>query len=161
MGIHSNIETRAELLKHGCLHNLVKSCEQHRSFWGESSRNEMSHKDQGTLSPDFKREWLLGNMKQHRSLCWCMFQVVKILPWNMLFCSLLSGKKKNTQIRQITVISNTISSTNSEQLLTVRLSFGPSSWTTDTSITQWSKLSKQFTLFDTGKHWHHVWVKLD
>lgn len=36
-------------------------------------------------------------------------------------------KKKNTQIRQITVISNTISSTNSEQLLTVRLSFGPSS----------------------------------
>jgi hypothetical protein len=36
-------------------------------------------------------------------------------------------KKKKTQIRQITIISNTISSTNSEQLLTVRLSFGPSS----------------------------------
>ncbi|KAJ6963776.1 hypothetical protein NC652_002168 [Populus alba x Populus x berolinensis] len=29
----------------------------------------MGHKEQGTLSPDFKREWLLGNMKQHRSLC--------------------------------------------------------------------------------------------
>jgi hypothetical protein len=91
-----------------------------------------------------------------------MFRIVKILPWNMLFCSLLSEKKKKkTQIRQITIISNTISSTNSEQLLTVRLSFGPSSWSTDTSITQWSKLSKQFTLFDTCKHWHHVGVKLD
>ncbi|KAJ7012086.1 hypothetical protein NC653_002236 [Populus alba x Populus x berolinensis] len=29
----------------------------------------MGHKEQGTLSPDFKREGLLGNMKQHRSLC--------------------------------------------------------------------------------------------
>ncbi|KAJ6947611.1 hypothetical protein NC651_002093 [Populus alba x Populus x berolinensis] len=70
MGIRSNIETRAELLNHGRLHYLVKSCKQHGSFWGESLRNErMGHKEQGTLSPDFKRELLLGNLKQHRSLC--------------------------------------------------------------------------------------------
>jgi hypothetical protein len=50
MGIRSNIEKRADLLKHGCLHNLVKSCKQHRSFWGESLRNEMGHKQ-------WRREW--------------------------------------------------------------------------------------------------------
>jgi hypothetical protein len=49
------------------------------------------------------------------------------MEYVILFITFRKKKKKKTQIRQITIISNTISSTNSEQLLTVRLSFGPSS----------------------------------
>ena len=87
----------------------------------------------------------------------------QILPKEYVIFVIISRERK-TYIKQITNIKHLalceldrmISSTNSKQLLTGRLS----SWSRDIFITQWSKFFKQFTFFGTDKHKQHFGVKL-
>jgi len=88
----------------------------------------------------------------------------QILPKEyVIFCHYFKRERK-TYIKQITNIKHLalceldsmISSTNSKQLLTGRLS----SWSRDFFVTQWSKFFKQFTFFGTDKHKQHFGIKL-